>query len=457
MQRDEPTVLRVPPHSVEAEQSVLGSLLLDNAAWDRIGDLLTEADFYRHEHRLVFAAIVSLVSACREADIVTVYAQLEKSGKGAEVGGYLYLNSLAQAVPGSGNVRRYAEIVRENALLRRLVTASDEIAALAFAQDATPVEQRLDAAQQKLQDIHVGSGRRMPESIQSSVVRLLDRIQDASDGKEVPSLRTGIPGIDRMIGGGFKPGKQVIVAARPSVGKSSLGEQFCIHAALHEGVGAAYFSQEMSKDELTDRAIANIGRIALDRVISGKLENDEWNRLTEAVEKLRQCRLFLDDQPALTLHDITAKARALKRQHDVRLIVIDYIQLCGGKGDESRHHQIEQLSRGLKTLARQLDICIVTLSQLNREVEKRATARPVLSDLKESGSIEEDADIVMLLSRGSATPEGFQIINCDIPKNRQGRVGTVTLGFNGAHQEWHETVAPVEFKTPPRRHYTEDV
>jgi replicative DNA helicase len=450
--------LRVPPHSIEAESSVLSGLLLDSGAWDRVGDLLTDSDFYRYEHRLVFNAIGVLANSCRPADVITVFELLRSQGKHDEVGGLPYINSLAQYTPSAANIRRYAEIVREQAILRQLIAACDETATSAFNPQGQPVSDLMDRAQQRLQEIHTTSGRTMPTDLSSSVVAVLDRIQESADGGGLRGIPSGIPAFDRMTGGGFKGGKQIILAARPSVGKSSLAEQFCIHVALHEGLAAAFLSQEMSKEELTDRAIASIGRIPLDHIISGKLEGDEWDRLTEAIERLRNVSMFLDDQPALTLPDIAAKARMLKRQHGVKLIVIDYLQLCaGGKDKDSRHHQIEALSRGIKTLAKQLDVCFVTLSQLNREVEKRASGRPVLSDLKESGAIEEDADIVMLLSRGQQNQYGMQIVHCEIPKNRQGRTGSFALAFDGSHQQWTETVVAPEFKVAPRKHYTEDV
>jgi len=218
-------------------------------------------------------------------------------------------------------------------------------------------------------------------------------------------------------------------------------------------------SQEVSGEELVDRAASTLGRMDLERVISGQLDGEEWGRLTEAIERIRGLPLFLDDQPALTLADIAAKARMLKRQHGLKLLVIDYIQLCaGGKDKDNRHHQIEQVSRGRKKLARQLDICILTLSQVNREVEKRQNGKPILSDLKESGSIEEDADVVLLLHRIAEDQSGFKTIHCDVPKNRQGKTGFVTLGFDGRFQEWHETVAPsFTPKSQPSKHYTSDI
>lgn len=446
------------PWSDEAERGVLGALLLDNSSWDRVGDLLQEKHFYAHANGLIFTAIGALIVGGKPADLFTVLDRLQKDGKAEAVGGLNYLNSLAQSVGSTRNVRSYAEIVTERALMRGMLEGAEQVKELAVT-PGLPISERLDKAQNVLQSLQVGHGRAMPTPIQASILTLLDRVQNVADGKVPPSVSTGIPGLDRMIGGGFKGGKQVILAARPSIGKSSLALQFCINLA-DAGYPSAFFSQEMSKDEQTDRATSNLGRIELDNVVSGRLDKEETSRLTEAVERLHRLPLYLDDQAALTLSDIRAKARMLKRQHGVRLIVIDYLQLCassGKKSDDSRHHQIEELSRGLKNLARQLDITILSLSQLNREVEKRTSGKPILSDLKESGAIEEDADIVMLLSRAQVTPDGFQIINCDIPKNRQGRTGSLALGFHGAHQRWHETAIPVEFKQPPRKHYTEDV
>jgi replicative DNA helicase len=444
--------------SPDAEASVLGSLLLDNSAWDRVGDLLQEKHFHTPAHAAIFSAIASLVVGGKPADPITVFDRLQHLGKADEAGGFEYVASLSLREMSAAGVRRYAEIVAERALMRGMVEGAEKVKELAVAPGIS-IADRLDQAQNVLQALQIGQGRLMPTPIQDTVLRLIDRVQDVADGKKVPCVSTGILGLDLMMGGGFKGGKQVILAARPSIGKSSLGLKLCLNVSL-AGHGAAFLSQEMSKDEQTDRATANLGRIALDNVISGRLDKEEWTRFTEAIERMRSLPLYLDDQPALTLSDIRAKARMLKRQFDVKLIVIDYLQLCAAsssKTQDNRHHQLEELSRGLKNLARQLDITILSLSQLNREVEKRANGKPVLSDLKESGAIEEDADIVMLMSRGSVSPNGVQLVNCSIPKNRQGRVGEICFAFTGQFQEWQETVAPPELKTAPRKHYTEDV
>jgi replicative DNA helicase len=375
---------------------------------------------------------------------VTVFDQLQASGRGDGVD-LAMLNDMAQFVPSASNLRRYAEIVAERALMRSLMRAADEVKAIAC-DTSMPVLARLDKAQGMLQALQVKKARQMPTVIADTIVGLLDRVERLAEGSTLPGIPTGIPSLDQMLGGGFKPGKQVIIAARPSVGKSSLAEQLCINLA-RAGHPAAMFSQEMGKDELADRAVANIGRIALDRLLSGQLEQHEWSRLTEAIEVMRCLPLHFDDQPALTLSDISAKARMLKRQHGIKLIVVDYLQLCAaGKATDNRHHQIEEMSRGLKNLARELDITIVTLSQLNREVEKRTSGRPILSDLKESGAIEEDADVVILLSRYSTCPQGADVIACDVPKNRQGRVGELALSFEGRYQHWQESTVPLQAK-----------
>ncbi len=432
------------PWSPEAESSVLGALMLDGGAWDSVGDILTAEEFFDVRNGRIFTAIGGLISACKPADIVTVFDQLQASGTGEGVD-LLMLNQMAQYVPSASNLRRYAEIVSERALMRNLVLAADEVKNIA-GDTSVPVLGRLDKAQGVLQALQLKKARHMPTVIADTIVGLLDRVERLADGSAMPGIPTGISSLDQLLGGGFKPGKQVIIAARPSVGKSSLAEQLCINLA-RAGHPAAMFSQEMGKEELADRAAANIGRIALDRLLSGQLEQYEWSRLTEAIEIMRNLPLHFDDQPALTLSDISAKARMLKRQHGIKLIVVDYLQLCAaGKATDSRHHQIEELSRGLKNLARQLDITIVTLSQLNREVEKRPSGRPILSDLKESGAIEEDADVVILLSRYSTNPQGPSVVACDVPKNRQGRVGELALSFEGTYQHWQESSVLLQAK-----------
>jgi len=431
--------LRLPPHSIQCECGVLGGLLLDSSNWEHVGDLLAESDFYRAEHRLVFAAIAALAGASKPADVLTVHAELQRRGKADDAGGLSYLNSLAQYVPSASNMRRYAEIVRERAVLRELIAANDASSTLAFNPQGADASQILDRSMGRLQTLQLRGVRSKPVLVQDLVVPFLDRFQALSDGTVKPGIPTRIPTLDRMLGGGIKPGKQIIVAARPSIGKSSFAQQICLNLA-RDGHACAFLSQEMGNAELTDRAVANLGSVDLERLSTGSKDGDDAARVAKSVEAMRNLPLLFDDQPALTLADISAKARLLKRQHGVKLIVLDYLQLCAsGKTDDSRHHQLEEISRGIKNLAKQLDLSFISLSQLNREVEKRASGRPVLSDLKESGSIEEDADAVLLLSRHQGNPQ--QIV-CDVPKNRQGRVGEFRLIFNGQYQQWMESAEP---------------
>lgn len=443
------------PWSPEAESSVLGGLLLDNGTFDHVGDLLVADQFFDTRHARIWTAVASMITACKPADVLTVLDLLQTTGRAAGID-LAYMHSLAQYVPSASSIRRYAEIVAEKALMRALLVAADDVRTIATT-PGLPVPERLDRAHARLQEVQGQRVRLAPVQAEELIVSLLDRVQDLADGRVEPGIPTGIATLSRMLGGGFRGGRQIILAARPSVGKSSFAEQLLINVA-QGGHAAAMFSMEMGHDELIDRAAANIGRIALDRLVTGKLTDDEWTRLTEAVEAIRGLPLFFDDQPALTLTDIAAKARVLKRQHNLKVLAIDYLQLCGsGKTDESRHHQIEELSRGLKTLARQLDITILSLSQLNRQVEQRASGRPILSDLKESGSIEEDADTVLFLSRHHDLPDGTRVIACDSPKNRQGRTGEFALAFNGVYQRWEESDESIAPKAAASRSYTREI
>lgn len=450
--------LRVPPHSNESEAAVLGGLLLSAEAWEHCGDLLSADDFYRTEHRLIFDAIAHLTSVSQPVDVVTVFGRLQELDKAGETGGLTFVNSLAQYVPSASNIRRYAEIIRERAILRRMIAVSDEIATSAFDPKGAAAGELLDGAMGKLQALQLRGIRSEPVQVQSLAVGFIDRIQALADGTVEPGLPTRIPSLDRMLGGGLKPGKQVIVAARPSVGKSSFAQQLCLNLA-RDGHACAILSQEMGNDELMDRAVANLGRVSLANLATGKLADGEDGRMVEGLDAMRDMPLFFDDQSGLSLSDISAKARLLKRKHDVKVIVLDYLQLCASsKASDSRHHQIEELSRGIKHLAKQLDVTFISLSQLNREVEKRTSGRPVLSDLKESGAIEEDADVVILLSRHGDEQNGVRQIVCDVPKNRQGKVSELGLIFDGEYQRWSESAEPFyQQKAQSRgRSYTEE-
>nr|WP_315137670.1 replicative DNA helicase [uncultured Limnohabitans sp.] len=430
--------LRVPPHSIEAESSVLGGLLLDNAAWDRVGDLLVDSDFYRHEHKLIYAAIGALINASKPADVITVSEHLQNQGKTAEMGGLAYLNSLAQYVPSASNIRRYAEIVRERSILRKLVTASDEIATNAFNPQGKAIDRILDEAEQKI--FNIGEeGSRMKQGFQSMdtlVVELLDRVQEMADNpNDITGVPTGFYDLDRMTSG-LQPGDMVVLAARPSMGKTAFAVNIAEHVALNEGLPVAVFSMEMGASQLAVRVVGSIGRIDQGHLRTGKLSDEEWPRLTEAIEKLRTVSLHIDETPGLTPSELRANARRLARQcGKLGLIVVDYLQLMsgsGGSGGDNRATELGEISRGLKMLAKELQCPVIALSQLNRSVEQRTDKRPMMSDLRESGAIEQDADIIMFIYRDdyynkdSKDPGVAEII---IGKQRNGPTGTVRLTF----------------------------
>ncbi len=345
--------LRIPPHSTEAESSVLGGLLLDNGAWDRVGDLLTESDFYRFEHRMVFGAIGALVNASKPADVITVFEQLLSQGKAEEIGGLSYLNSLAQYVPSAGNIRRYAEIVRERAILRKLVSASDEIATNAFNPRGRPVATILDEAEQKIFNIGEEGARTKQgfQAMESLVVKLLDRVQEMADNpNDVTGVPSGFYDLDRMTAG-FQAGDLIVLAARPSMGKTALAINIAEHVALNEGLPVAVFSMEMGAAQLAVRIVGSIGRIDQSHLRTGKLTDDEWPRLTEAIEKLRTISLHIDESAGLTSSELRANARRLSRQcGKLGLIVVDYLQLMSGSSNEGENRATElgEISRGLK-------------------------------------------------------------------------------------------------------------
>ncbi len=439
--RDEEVAkLRVPPHSIEAEQSVIGGLLLDNSAWDRAGDLLTDSDFYRYEHRIIYAAIGALVNATKPADVITVHEQLQSLGKADECGGMVYLNALAQSVPSAANLRRYAEIVRERAVLRKLVSASDEIATSAFNPQGRPVSQILDEAESKIFKIgEEGSRSRQGfQSMDSLVVQLIDRVNELHDNgaEEVTGVRTGFYDMDRMTAG-LQPGDLIVLAARPSMGKTAFALNIGEHVAVNEGLPVVVFSMEMGAAQLALRMVGSLGRIDQQHLRTGALKDDEWGRLSEAVEKLGKVSMYIDESPALTPSEVRARARRQARHcGQLGLIIVDYLQLASGSGggaDENRATEIGEISRGLKSLAKELKCPVIALSQLNRSVETRTDKRPMMSDLRESGAIEQDADVIMFIYRDEYyTKEACKepgVAEIIIGKQRNGPTGTVKLTF----------------------------
>lgn len=437
--------LRVPPHSLEAEHSVLGGLLIDNQAFDRVADLLVESDFYRPEHRPVYSAIGRLVSSGKPADVVTVYDSLQADGKAAECGGLEYLNRLAQCVPSASNVRRYAEIVRERSVMRSIIGKVDEAGVIAFGDGS--FADKLDRIGALFYGIDQRNSRRKPRPMSEVVIQVIDGINAAAEGNS-PAWRTGIPGIDSRLSGGMRPGKLIILAARPGVGKSSLAKQVAKRAASDD-LPALFLSQEMEADELGERSLANEAQVNYSAIQTGKLNDLEWGRLAEGVERLARIPLWIDDEPGLTIRAIASKARSIK---GLKVLVVDYVQLSEGEGD-TRSAQVGSITRGLKKLAKELGICVIALSQLNREIEKRPGRRPQMADLRDSGEIEQDADTIVFLWPLQESEDGAEVrhIGCEIAKNRKGRKGSFVLIFDAARQTWRESDQPVDAFGPGKQ------
>ncbi|MBY4898058.1 replicative DNA helicase [Cupriavidus sp. AU9028] len=432
--------LKVPPHSIEAEQSVLGGLLLDNAAWDRIADFLSEADFYRFDHRVIFQSIARLISDTKPADVITVYEMLQVAGKAEEVGGLAYLNSLAQNTPSAANIRRYAEIVRERAVLRKLVTVADDIATAAFAPKGREVRELLDEAESKVFAIaEEGSrGQKGFQEIQpllTQVVERIDELYHRDSTTDVTGVPTGFIDLDRMTSG-MQPGDLIIVAGRPSMGKTAFSLNIGEHVAVEQGLPVAVFSMEMAGTQLAMRMLGSVGRLDQHRLRTGRLLDEDWPRLTHAIQRMNDAQLFIDETPALNPMELRARSRRLARQcGQLGLIIIDYLQLMSGSGGgENRATEISEISRSLKGLAKELNCPVIALSQLNRSLEQRPNKRPVMSDLRESGAIEQDADVILFIYRDEVYNPDSQdkgTAEIIIGKQRNGPIGTVRLTFLG--------------------------
>ncbi|WP_066733496.1 replicative DNA helicase [Cupriavidus sp. D384] len=432
--------LKVPPHSIEAEQSVLGGLLLDNAAWDRIADFLSEADFYRFDHRVIFQSIARLISATKPADVITVYEMLQVAGKAEEVGGLAYLNSLAQNTPSAANIRRYAEIVRERSVLRKLVTVADDIASAAFAPKGREVRELLDEAESKVFAIaEEGSrGQKGFQEIQpllTQVVERIDELYHRDTTTDVTGVPTGFIDLDRMTSG-MQPGDLIIVAGRPSMGKTAFSLNIGEHVAVEQGLPVAVFSMEMAGVQLAMRMLGSVGRLDQHRLRTGRLLDEDWPRLTHSIQRMNDAQLFIDETPALNPMELRARSRRLARQcGQLGLIIIDYLQLMSGSGGgENRATEISEISRSLKGLAKELHCPVIALSQLNRSLEQRPNKRPVMSDLRESGAIEQDADVILFIYRDEVYNPDSQdkgTAEIIIGKQRNGPIGTVRLTFLG--------------------------
>ena len=434
-----PDNLRIPPHSQEAEQAVLGGLLLNNEAWDEVAERVGPKDFYRKEHRLIFQVVDQLVEEEKPCDLVTVSQALTHRGELDDVGGMTYLSDLARNTPSAANINAYADIVRERSILRQLIQVSHGIAEQSFNPKGTPSLEILDAAESAIFEIaeqqKKGSG---PQDIKTVLKKAVDRIDELYKNKNsLTGLTTGFEELDKMTSG-LQPSDMVVVAGRPSMGKTTFAVNLCENVALKAHKPVLVFSMEMPADAIVMRMLSSLGRINQTSIRSGRLDQDDWPRITSAIQMLSEQKFFIDDTPALSPLELRTRARRVAREcgGQLGMIMIDYLQLMQVPGADSRVNEISEISRSLKGLAKELNCPVVALSQLNRSLEQRPNKRPVMSDLRESGAIEQDADVIMFLYRDEVynqdtTEKGIgEVI---IGKQRNGPIGTVRVAFRGEY------------------------
>jgi replicative DNA helicase len=436
--------LKVPPHSVEAEQSLLGGLLIDNTAWDRLGGVLTDKDFYRPEHALIYKVVARLVGDNHPADVITVHDAI-KSEQGGDLVSVDYLNSLAQNTPSAANIKGYADIVRDRSILRRLIEVSDNIVNSAFVPEGRSVRTLLDEAESRILQIGEEGSRKADyleiEPLLRSVVARIDELYNRLGGSDITGIATGFIDLDKQTSG-LQKGDLVIVAGRPSMGKTAFALNIAENVALAEGLPVVVFSMEMSGEQLASRLLGSVGRVDQGRMRTGKLQDDEWPRVTDAIARLSNTQILIDETGSLSSLELRARARRIARNFGgtLGLVVIDYLQLMSGSGSENRATEISEISRSLKSLAKELQCPVVALSQLNRGLEQRPNKRPIMSDLRESGAIEQDADLIMFIYRDevyhpdTTTDKGMAEII--IGKQRNGPIGTVRLSWQGPYTKF---------------------
>ena len=438
--------LKVPPHSVEAEQSLLGGLLLDNQAFDKIADLVTADDFYRDDHRRIFRHVSKLIEHGKPADVVTIAESIEASEDKDRTGGPAYLGSLAQNTPSALNIRRYAELVHERAIQRRLITVATEIAESALTPSGKEVGQLLDEAETRI--LEVGErgqrGTQGFESIQPVLARVfvrIDQLYHLENKSDVTGLPTGFADLDEKTAG-LQQGDLVIVAGRPSMGKTAFALNMAEHVAVDNGVPVAIFSMEMGATQLAMRLLGSIARVDQHKMRTGRLNDEEWSRLSTAMGKLHDAPIFIDETAALNSLELRTRARRIHRQcGKLGLVMVDYLQLMSSPNtknqNENRATEISEISRSLKALAKELSVPVVALSQLNRALETRNDRRPMMSDLRESGAIEQDADVILFIYRDEVyypeKPESKGTAEVIIGKQRNGPIGKIDLTFLGEH------------------------
>ncbi|BES72609.1 replicative DNA helicase [Marinobacter nanhaiticus D15-8W] len=438
--------IKVPPHSIEAEQAVLGGLMLDNSKWDAVSEVISAGDFYRQDHRLIFGAIERLAGEGEPLDVVTLSEFLERAGDMEDAGGLQYLAEMAEKTPGASNIKAYATIVRERSVLRQLISVSGDIADSAFNPKGRTSDELLDEAERNVFQIaesrtKEGSG---PQAINPILTKALGRIEELFEsGDAITGITTGFKDLDEWTSG-MQPSDLIIIAGRPSMGKTTFSMNVVENALLGSNKPALVFSMEMPADSIVMRMLSSLGRIDQTRMRSGRLEEDDWPRLTSAVSLLKDKPLYIDDTPGLSPTEMRSRARRVARENngEIGLIMVDYLQLMRVPGNtEGRTAEISEISRSLKALAKELQCPVVALSQLNRSLEQRPNKRPVNSDLRESGAIEQDADVIMFIYRDEVYHEDTPdkgIAEIIIGKQRNGPIGTVRLAFLGKYTKFED-------------------
>ena len=438
--------LKVPPNSIEAEQSLLGGLMLDHTSWDKIADVVTADDFYRKDHRLIFSAIATLAEGANPCDVVTVSECLDNRGELDDAGGLEYLATLANETPGAANARAYARILRERSMLRSLIAAGNEISGAAFMTEGRSAAEIVDEAERLVFNIAESGARgkvgfRALKQILPDAVDRID-ILHQSEG-DISGISTGYTEFDKLTAG-LQPGDLIVIAGRPSMGKTALALNIAENAAIGAKIPTAIYSMEMPAQQLAFRMISSLGRVDQTHLRTGKFPDEDWSRINTAVQLMSDAPLFIDDSAALSPTEIRARARRLQRESGLGLIVVDYLQLMAVPGStENRATEISEISRSLKALAKELSVPVIALSQLNRSVEQRTDKRPVMSDLRESGAIEQDADMIVFIYRDEVynqdTPRKG-IADIVIAKQRNGPIGDFPLTFVGRYTKFENWV-----------------
>ena len=443
--------LKLPPHSIEAEQSLLGGLLIDNAALDQIADTISSKDFYKQDHRQIFIHITKLINSSNPADIITVAESLEKNSELASAGGMSYLGSLAENMPSVANIRGYAKIIRDNSILRNLITVGSDIVEGAFLPKGKDAQQLLDEMEAKLFAIAESESNRLGyKDFQAVIAQVVRDLEDRGQNPgTVTGLSTGFTDLDNLTTG-LHGGELVIVAGRPSMGKTALAMNIAEACGVDQNKAVAIFSMEMGSEQIVTRLLGAVSKVNQQKMRTGKMDEDDWAKIADGLGRLNEAPLFIDEGSALNSYELRARARRLHRSTEggLGLIVVDYIQLMsalGGQQGENRATEISEISRSLKSLAKELNVPVVALSQLNRNVDSRPDKRPQMSDLRESGAIEQDADVIMFIYRDEVyNPESADkgIAEIILAKQRSGPIGTVKLTFVGEFTRFENYANP---------------